>query len=192
MIISPQPASKSSRFFAFLIDSCFLSIVNSLSMIFFWYLCYHNFGSATTAITLLGLSSSFRIVFDFYVLILLLIYYIIVPYYKIGDKQKGQTFSKYLLHLQIVSNDHDEVNMLQYLKRVLLGMALLEGSTRFYPFQVYLCDLYRCFTQQPIPAIIEQVCLGIMILSILMYFWKGKLFHDLISHTKVVNVTKST
>jgi uncharacterized RDD family membrane protein YckC len=120
-------------------------------------------------------------------IIMILVYYIILPVYKF----KGQTLMKKLFGFRVVKTDGSNVDVSTLLKRELLGSMIVEGG--FAMSGEYFRQFILIITGlDSLHKMLVYISYALSILSVIfMVFLKdNKALHDFIAGTKVVKVSK--
>lgn len=188
----PRDISTMSRAMAYIIDRCIISLVTSVSLILIWYLTFHNWGDADTPIVLVSFPDHIRLLIDVLFIVFLMLYEWFIPFIKIGRKQSGQSFGKFLMKIKVVSVDEQPLGFWQLGIREVVVVLLLECSVRFFDLHVFLRDILQVSYAVNVPNWIELIGLVIVIASIVYCVFVDKkrhqMLHDIFAKTKVMPV----
>lgn len=112
------------------------------------------------------------------------LYFVIIP----AKITKGQTLGKKIMKLKVISNTGEKASVLNLLVRNFFGIIIIEGC--FSPMSNYMRNVLMIKVgNQPIQYMV-YIYTAIGILSILSMFIskEGKMIHDYIGKTKVVDI----
>ena len=176
-----KKASNIKRLIAYFIDwylsSLCLSLAISLVSSF-----HQSTLVVTSLITDLPLRfASISLILGFFFVIL----YFLLPSL-ISSKYQGQSVGKMLMHLRVVHDDDSFVDVKTMILRVGVGIILLEQN--FNAVSYSLRSVLSMMIDDQIIAYMYYVFCIISILSIVFMFFNkdGKMIHDIIAKTKVV------
>lgn len=173
-----------------------LRVKRILSTLIDWYiaatlagipvlLIYSNkTGNSNIAPTLASIPSYWGIIAGILAISICLAYYILVPL----KWKRGQTLGKKLLGIKIVNSNSGDVNILNMIKRELLGVTIIEGG--IICASEYLREIAAITVGIEIYKILIILSLVVTGASIISLFKnkEGKMFHDILGNTKVVMV----
>lgn len=176
-------ASLSKRFFAFLIDFICSSIFISIFPMLITSIITQE--TSFTVDNLMKLSLPMQMLCCL-IAILFAIYYFCI--YPAASAHNGQTIGKRIMRIKVQKQDGNRIDIIDLLKRELLGSLLLEGETAFpSAFVRYLAFLW-------LPAVLSQGLMKIsIVISLASILWciigqHRCMFHDLIAKTSVVDM----
>ena len=133
---------------------------------------------------LLTLQKPYGLICGILGLVCAMFYYIAVPL----GKNKGQTLGKRIMKLKIVKENGQDVDLKTILLRQLVGIILIEGS--LYSASAILHQIIQLSTgfRIVVPLMIIGLVIGVASALFVAFHPKHRAFHDLIAHTKVVEV----
>ena len=110
--------------------------------------------------------------------VVIILYYVVFQCYN-----KGQTIGKKLMHIKVVSNNGDELNINNYIMRSIIVNSLLInivliGLVLFTSKEIYF---YTSYILQGIQSVLVIVSAFMM-----MYKKDGRGIQDYLAHTKVI------
>lgn len=109
-----------------------------------------------------------------------IVYYVIMPYFC-----HGITLGKSLMKIRMISNNYEELNILNYFLRSLIINSVLSSATIIIMFYSLSKNDYINI-ESKVNGIISL--LFIVSLILVMYRKDGRGLHDIIANTKVVNI----
>lgn len=168
------------RFIAYLVDWYVGALVVSFPIGLF---SQKLFGTANN-LNLLKFPESYGVIAGILSMICGLLYFVVVPTWI----WKGQTLGKHILHLKIVGNNNDDINLKTMLIREVLVIMLFEE--RMYNISTILQQLFTLLTHIQVVRAVVTIFWVITIVSALLVVLSknAQSLHDRIAHTIVVRV----
>ena len=168
------------RFIAYLVDWYVGALVVSFPIGLF---SQKLFGTANN-LNLLKFQEPYGVIAGILSMICGLFYFVVVPTWI----WKGQTLGKHILHLKIVGNNNDDINLKTMLIREVLVIMLFEE--RMYNISTILQQLFTLLTHIQVVRAVVTVFWVITIVSALLVVLSknAQSLHDRIAHTIVVRV----
>lgn len=176
-----KKVSKVKRAVAFFIDWYISTLLAGIPLLYMYSI---QSGSTEVPASLAQFSGNLRIVAGLIGIVIITLYYVIVPL----KFNKGQTLGKKFLGVKIVQGDGSEVTAKNLIKREILGVMLVEAG--LVSSSKYLRELFLISGMNSAYRILALVAIVIPFISIaIMIFNKeSKMIHDIIGGTKVVEV----
>lgn len=176
-----KKVSKVKRAVAFFIDWYISTLLAGIPLLYMYSI---QSGSTEVPASLAQFSGNLGIVAGLIGIVIITLYYVIVPL----KFNKGQTLGKKFLGVKIVQGDGSEVTAKNLIKREILGVMLVEAG--LVSSSKYLRELFLISGMNSVYRILALVAIVIPFISIaIMIFNKeSKMIHDIIGGTKVVEV----
>lgn len=119
---------------------------------------------------------------------LLTILYFLIPELLMKEKHQGQTFGKMVMKIKVVSYDDSPATLKALFIRYFIGLIVIEQTLNSASFS--LRTFVSMISSNEVSQCIYYIGLSITFLSLVLMFIRpeGKMLHDIIAKTKVVEV----
>ena len=176
-------SGRFNRFGAYFLDHYLQILISSIPVFILWVIANRSIGNNEQIANIDTLPSSWQLPAVIMVVLIMMAYNIILPYYI----YEGQTFGKKLIGIKIVKANGDKASLLNYFVRF-LAVMFLEANTYFSAIGGVL--FYFLAKQFDFAMQWNNALAIIFVLSAILAALnkERRSIHDFISGTKVINI----
>lgn len=119
---------------------------------------------------------------------ILTVLYFLIPELLMKKKHQGQTFGKMIMKIKVVNTDGSPATLKALFIRYFIGLILIEQTLNSASFS--LRTFISMVSSNEVSQCVYYIGLAITFLSLVLMFTRpeGKMLHDVIAKTKVVEV----